>query len=684
MTKKEIKNRIQKLRDEINYHRYLYHVLDKQEISDAANDSLKKELENLEKKYPEFITKDSPTQRVGGKPLDKFVKVRHSQRMLSLNDAFSKEEILEWLSRLERYLHTKINPEIFAEIKVDGFAVSLVYEDGVLVRGATRGDGLVGEDVTSNLKTIEAIPLRLDKNKPIEKFNGGSGDVVKNTFNKTRKGKLEVRGEVYIKKKDFLEINKEQEKLDKPAFANPRNTAAGSIRQLDPKLAASRSLSFLAFGISSDIGLKTHAEVHALLRSLGFPVAKINRYCANTKELSNYYNFVDKQRSKLDFNIDGIVLNINDNKIFTKLGVVGKAPRGAIAWKFPAEQATTKVLDIKVQVGRTGTLTPVAILEPVQVAGSIVSRATLHNQDEVNRLDIRIGDTVIIEKAGDIIPDIIKVLERMRSGNEKKFNMPITCPVCKADVKRKSGEVNHFCQNQNCPARHREGLYHFVSKKAFNIDGLGPRILDQLLDVGLINNAADLFALKKEDLLELEGFKEKAAQNLVSSINFSKNINMSNFIYALGIRHVGEETAAILSDNFSSWREITKKDLDFFMDMSDVGEIVAKSIFNFFKNKKNISFLEKLEKNGVKVISQKKKVDQKLNKKIFVLTGSLDSMSRDDAKNKIRSLGGKVSSSVSKNTNFVVAGDEAGSKLEKAEKLGIKIINEERFLEMLS
>ncbi len=615
MTKQEAKQRIQKLKKEIDHHRYLYHVLDKSEISDSAHDSLKNELQKLEQQYPELVTKDSPTQRISGKALPAFKKVQHEVRMLSLNDAFSFDEVKDWIEKMERHLRHDIKSEFFAEIKADGLAVSLIYEDGVFVRGVTRGDGAVGEDVTENLKTINAIPLKLE-NHAFKSIQGGSHTIVNDAVNHAQKSRVEVRGEVYMKKKDFDVLNKFQKKKAEKIFANPRNVAAGSIRQLDSKVAASRKLSFLAWDIITDLGQKTHAETHAIAKSLGFPTALVNEYCDSVKKLESYYHKIDKKRDKLDFNIDGIVLIVNDIKAYKKLGAVGKAPRGAVAWKFSAEQATTQVKDIIIQVGRTGALTPVAVLEPVQVAGSTVSRATLHNEDEIERLDIRIGDTVIIQKAGDIIPDVVEVLKRMRTGREKRFIMPKKCPVCGHEVRRKSGEAAHFCTNKDCAARHREGLYHFVSKKAFNIDGLGPKILDQLLDVGLIKDAADIFILKQDQLQELERFDVKSAENAITSIDNSRNIPLGKFIYSLGIRHVGEETAQALAIYFGSLDAVKNVSKEELSNVPDVGEVVALSVADYFKDKHNQDLVDRIIKNGVK-IQNVKLISKKLTGKIF-------------------------------------------------------------------
>ena len=465
--------------------------------------------------------------------------------------------------------------------------------------------------------------------------------------------------------------------------ASPRNLAAGSIRQLDPKIAASRPLSFLAWDIITDLGHQTHAESHAIARALGFKTAEVNEFCKGIGALKRFYEHIDKKRAQLDFNIDGTVIIVNDIKTYQKLGIVGKAPRGSIAWKFAAEQATTIVKDIIVQVGRTGAITPVAVFEPTHVAGTTVSRATLHNEDEINRLDVRVLDTVIIQKAGDIIPDVVEVLKRLRPESAKKFHMPKHCPVCSSAVRRKEGESAHYCANRQCPAQHREALYHFVSKKAFNIDGLGPKILDQLLDVGLIKDGSDIFALKKEDIHELERFDVKSAENLIHAIAASCQISLGRFIYALGIRHVGEETAQSLALHFGSIDAFRRASLDDLSAVNDIGVVVAKSIIEYFADIAHGDFIERLIKNGVRVKTEKL-VSRTLEEKTFVLTGTLDSLTRDEAKQKIRLLGGAVSSSVSKNTDYVVAGGNAGSKLEKARKLGVKVISEEEFLKIIS
>ncbi|MBU1037035.1 NAD-dependent DNA ligase LigA [Patescibacteria group bacterium] len=669
-SKKEIKQRLEKLRKEIEHHRYLYHVLDKQEISDAALDSLKHELYQLEQENPEFITADSPTQRVGGKPLDKFKKVKHSIPIISLEDIFSLAEFKEWEERNQK-LVADVKFNYYCELKLDGLSVVLTYENGIFVQGATRGDGLIGEEVTQNLKTIESIPLSLNL------------EALSKKFKKRLAGIFEVRGEVVMTKKIFEEINKKQQQQNLPLFANPRNVAAGSIRQLDPKITASRKLGCFAFEIITDIGQKTHEEVHLILKELGFKTSLHGHYCSNSSEVARYLAKWQRERSDLDYQTDGVVIVVNDIALEKKLGRIGKAERWMAAYKFPAEQATTTVQDITVQVGRIGTLTPVAILKPVKVAGSTVSRATLHNLDEIRRLDVRIGDTVIIQKAGDIIPDIVKVLVKLRTGKEKKFKMPLHCPGCGSKVIKLPGEVNHYCSNKNCFSQEKERIIHFVSKAGFGIEGLGPKIVEQLLNQGLISDAADLFKLKEGDLKPLERFAEKSASNLILAIQSAKKINLSKFINALGIRHVGEETAISLSEHFKTLENLKATEFEELETVKDIGTVVAKSIYNFFNTKEHQEFLTKFKKVGIEVISFSQRSSAKLQDKIFVLTGSLASLTRQQAKEKIRKLGGDISESVSQKTDYVVVGKESGSKFDQAEKLGVKTISEREFLRLL-
>jgi len=657
MNKQEAKNRIDKLIKEISHHRYLYHVLDKQEISDSALDSLKKELFDLEKEYPKLLRKDSPTQRVSGKALDKFKKVKHSTKILSLADAFNYNDLKNWEERNEKILKEKVK-DYYTELKLDGLTVVLTYINGVLAKGATRGDGKVGEDVTNNLKTMPSIPLSLKgKNLPRE---------------------IEVRGEVVMNKKVFNEINRQRKKKGLSVFANPRNIAAGSIRQLNPNIARDRRLDCIVFELITDLGQKDHEESHEILKDLGFKTSPYNEKCKNICEVDKYLKKWVEKRKSLPYETDGSVIVVNNIKQEKILGHIGKAERWMIAFKFPAEQVTTKVLDIEVQVGRTGALTPVAVLKPVSVAGSIVSRATLHNIDEIKRLDVRIGDTVIIQKAGDIIPDIVKVLVNLRTKKEKKYRFPKVCPACHSKVKRKDNEVAYYCSNSKCYAKNIESLIHFVSKKGYNIEGLGNSIIKLLSDKGLIITFADIFRLKKGDLLSLEGFAEKKVNNTLSSIQECKEVILSRFIYSLGIRHVGEETAISLAKHFkhfNSFKNSKKEELE---DLQDIGPEVAKSIVKYFEDKYNIKVVEDLFELGIK-IKEEDYSSNILEGKTFVFTGSL-SVSRDKAKSIIRKAGGKVVSSVSKGLDYLVIGKKPGSKLKKAEDLNIKIITEKELL----
>jgi DNA ligase (NAD+) len=675
MDKKQAKERIEKLKKEIQKHEYAYHVLDNPEISDASFDMLKKELEGLEFKFPSLITSDSPTQRINGKPLSKFQKFHHETPMLSFDNVFNKQEILDWQNRNNKIVKNYDKNGYYCELKIDGLAVELIYENGFLKIGATRGDGKTGEDVTQNLRTIISIPLKLSGNVP---------------------NKLIVRGEVYLKTKEFERINKELEKSKEKIYANPRNLAAGSARQLDAKIIAKRKLDFFAYALITDTEQKSHEQEHEILKKIGFKTVKHNKFCKDLEGVEKMKEYWEKNRGKLDYEIDGLVATTNENTIFKKLGIIGKAPRGAIAYKFSAKEGTTIIEDVIWQVGRTGVLTPVAILKPVQIGGTTITRATLHNFDEIKRLEIKIGDTVIVGRAGDVIPDIVKPLKDLRSGREKEIKVPKICPVCGSNVIKIGGEVAYKCADKNCGAILRERIYHFVSKKAFNIVGVGPKIIDKLLDAGLITDAADLFKLKKEDIVPLDGlprtepkvlvpgFAEKSAENIIKSIQSKKEIKLEKFLFGLGILQVGEETAVDLSKRFGSVDKIkdaTKEELE---KINDVGPKVANSIYGWFREKRNLDFLQKLKKAGIVITNQKSKIkNQKLTGKTFVLTGEMESMTRDEAKEKIRELGGEVSGSVSKNTNFVVAGSDPGSKFDKAQKLGVKIINEKEFLKLI-
>ncbi len=667
MSKIEDKKRIHALREEISRLRNEYHVENKPDVTDEVYDSLTRELKSLLKKYPEFNDPNSPENRVAGKALDKFVKVKHLSRMLSLNDVFSEEELYEWETRIKKLLPPNTSFSYFCEIKFDGLAASLIYEDGKFVRGATRGDGFVGEDITENLKTINSIPLVLSKQYP--------------PF-------LEVRGEALLSKETLIKLNKKNEREGKALFANTRNAAAGSLRQLDPRFARERNLDFFAYDIKSDTKLENHSEEHDLLRKLGFKVEKLEAKCKNLEEVIKFINKFEKLRSDFPYGTDGIVISVDSIKLQEILGVVGKAPRYMAAFKYPAEKATTILRDIKVNVGRTGALTPLAMFEPTLVSGSTVSKATLHNMDQIERLDLRIGDTVVIEKAGDVIPKVVEVLLRMRTGKEKKFKMPSTCPACGGKVENKKlpaqSSVAYYCINPKCPAKNERYLEHFVS--VFEIYELGPKILRRFKDEGLITDAADIFTLSKEDISLLERFGEKSAENIVKEIESKKHISLARFLWALGILHIGEETARDLAFNFKTLDaliESINNNHDEVDSIENIGPAVLKSLHDFFTDKNNLNFIKKLEKNGViveKMKDREKGIFSGLN---FVITGTLESMSREIAKEKILALGGKVSGSISSNTSYLVAGALPGFKIKNAQKLGVKILNEEEFLKML-
>lgn len=678
--KSEAKSRIEKLKKEINHHRYLYHVLDRQEISDAALDSLKKELFDLEQQFPEFGTTDSPTQRIGGAPLKDFKKVRHGTPMTSFNDAFSVEDMSAWQERLSNYLGRDISGEdYYCELKIDGLAVELIYTNGIFTAGATRGDGKIGEDVTQNLKTIEAIPLSLKINNSKLKIPS----------------RLTVRGEVFLSKKEFSRINNELEEKNQKIYANPRNLAAGTIRQLDPKIAAGRKLDSFQYSVVTDMGQKKHNGEHDILNNLGFKINTHNKICKGLKEVIEFRNYWEKHRGALPYEVDGIVVILNDNKTYDTAGVVGKAPRAAIAYKFDPIEATTTVIGIKIQVGRTGVLTPVAEMNPVNVGGVTIAHATLHNLDEIRRLGLKIGDTVIVSRAGDVIPQITSVLEKLRTGKEKEFHMPENCPVDNAKVVQDKGGVAYRCSNKLCGARNREGLYHFVSRAAFNIEGLGPKIIDRFLDEGLITDAADIFTLKEGDIAVLERFGEKSAKNIIEEIGSKKKITLQRFLYSLGIIHVGEETALVLSKYILNLKKNILKPSDILdiskkftildlQEISDVGPKVAESILNWFHETRNISLLQRLSDADIEIVNAILSVsNNKLAGLSFVVTGSLESMSRNEAKEKIRLLGGNVNESVSYQTSYVVIGKEPGSKADKADKLGVKILTEKEFIKLL-
>ncbi len=681
MNKEEAKERIEKLRKLIEYHRTLYHVFDAPEIDDAAFDTLKNELEELERKFPDLITPDSPTQVVGGKPLDKFAKVKHIKPMLSFYDAFGEKEMEEWLERLENYLGKPLEkvadpnfPLFYCELKIDGLAIELVYENGILVQGSTRGDGLIGEDVTQNLRTVRAIPQKLEQlgKYPIPKH-------------------LVVRGEVFISKKELAAINRQQEKMGLKPYANARNLAAGSVRQLDPKVTASRKLDSFQYAIVTDVGQKTHEEEHKILASWGFKINPHNRPARNLEEVFRFHHLWEKKRESLEYEIDGIVAIVNDNKVFERAGVVGKGPRAAIAFKFSPRQATTIVEDVRVQVGRTGILTPVAILKPVEVGGVVVNRSTLHNFEEIKRLDLKIGDTVIITRSGDVIPKILQVIKELRTGREKEIKVPVACPVDGAPLKKEGLLIR--CSNPRCGAKNKEAIIHFVSREAFDIKGLGEKIINRFLDEGLINDAADIFFLKKEDIAFLERFGEKSAFNIINEIQASKKITLDRFLYALGILHVGQETAKTLAKKFQSRvstlgiKEVAnffeKISLEELKEISDIGEKVASSIKEWFSNKRNQKFLEKLNQAGIKLLPLQEKTSGVLAGLNICLTGTLQSMSRQQAKELIENNGGHFHSTLTSSVKIVIVGQNPGSKYKKALERKLEIWDEKKFLEKI-
>ena len=704
---KDAKERIAKLRDEINHHRYQYHVLDRQEISDAALDVLKHELVELEEQFPELLTEDSPSQRIGGKPLAKFRKVKHRARMTSLTDAFSPDELRAWETRIRKILPREPF-RYFAEAKGDGFAVSLIYRNGIFAVGATRGDGMVGEDVTENIKTIEAVPLALAT--PDAMRREASLHKLLDAFPRVRRAierlprELEVRGEVYMTKKAFALVNREQEKRGLPLFANPRNVAAGSVRQLDPAVTRTRRLSFFAWDLVTNLGQETHEEEHAIMKILGFPTVPLAERCDSLEEVIAFYGAVGKKRESLPFLIDGVVVQVNDGRPFEMLGIIGKAPRGAVAFKFPAKEATTVIEGITVQIGRTGILTPVAVLRPVPIGGVLVSRATLHNQDEIDRLGVKIGDTVVVERAGDVIPAVTDVLLRLRPKNARTFHMPAKCPICGSPVKRreqprrrgigaptKASEragngtsVGYYCSNRECAAVQRRSIYHFVSKHALDIEGLGPKNIDAFLEHGLIRDAADLFALRRENIAQLERFGETSAANLVGAITAKKIIPLARFLYALGIPQVGEETAMDLARYFGSLEKVRDASLEELAQVRDIGSVVAHSIRAWFGTERNQRVLTRLANAGVHITAERaSRRAEALSGKTFVLTGGLGTMTRDEAKAHIRERGGNVSESVSRRTDYVVVGSDPGSKAEHAQRLGVTTLSEQEFTHLI-
>lgn len=689
MDKNQAKIRIEKLREKIKELNYKYFVLDESELDESVRDSLKKELISLESEFPELITPDSPTQRVGSVLPGRFPEVPHKSPKMSLLDVFTPEEILAWSERIQKL--TKNPIEFVCELKIDGLNITIQYEKGLFVRALTRGNGKVGEDVTHSVKTIESIPLRL--NEEID---------------------LEVSGEVYLPKKSFEALNRSQIAKNLPQFANPRNAAAGSIRQLDPAIAASRNLDMFFYHIDRnrpDSSIKTQEEVLLKLKQMGLRVCSHYSRFSGIDGVLKFCEKWAKQREGLPYEIDGVVIKVNDLGQQQNMGFTAKAPRYAVAYKFPATRVSSRILDIILQVGRTGAITPVAVMTPTLVAGSTVSRATLHNEDEIRKKDIRIGDTVVIQKAGDVIPEVVEVLRDLRTGQEKVFNFPQNCPVCDSEIVRNQGESAYYCSNKSCFAREKEGIIHFVSKKAFDIDGLGEKVVNQLLEAGLIQDAADIFHLKPGDILGLELFKEKRTGNLFASIEKSKTVSLEHFLFALGIRYLGEQSSYDLSKEIQLyWTSSSQKNvlpigktpppntmtplelsgimktftLDDLKNIDGIGDKIGETLYEWFNDEKNQQYLGKLYEAGIILRIKSSNSSAKLSGKSFVITGTLKEFTRDQAKDLIKQNGGEVHSAITKDTGFLVVGESAGSKLKKAQELGIKTITEAELKEMLS
>lgn len=671
MNQAQAKQRADKLRQQIDDLRYRYHVLNEPGVTDEVYQSLTRELSALEQRYPSLADAGSPTQRVAGKPLDKFSKVQHRVRMLSLSDAFSEDELSAWFMRVKKLLPPRASFTLFAELKFDGLAVSLTYERGTFVRGATRGDGLIGEDITQNLKTVQSIPLKLRAPCP---------DL------------LEVRGEALMGKQTLKELNGRNAREGKPLFANTRNAAAGSLRQLDPKLTAGRKLDFCAYDIAELSGwpeeLRLHSEKHGLLRRLGFKVDSHERRCEDLSELTAFIAEVAKVRDGLPFGTDGVVVSVDELDLQQRLGVVGKAPRYSVAFKYPAEKATTVVEDIVLQVGRTGQLTPVAHLRPVAVAGSTVSRATLHNMDQIERLDVRIGDTVVLQKAGDVIPEIVEVLPKLRTGRERKFKMPKVyridgkgVPIVRREAQGGQSAA-YYLKDTGSSEVLRRRITHFVN--VFEIYTIGPKIVDRFLSSGLIEDAADIFTLSADDISGLERFGERSAANIVASIETHRTVPLARFVNALGILHVGEQTAQDIAEHFGTLDSLERASLEDISRVPNVGPVVAQSVYSYLREPAHQRFIKKLLKNGVRIQTQAPRRPGKLSGKTFVVTGTLHTLSREEAKAKIRALGGKVTDSVSKQTSYLVVGDDPGLKFGKAQRLKVPVLTEAEFERMVN
>ncbi len=663
-----LSDRAQWLRRELHRHSHRYHVLDDPEISDAEYDRLFRELVELEDQYPQLQTPDSPTLRVGAPPLEKFESAAHTLPMLSLENAFAAEEVQAFHGRVQRQLEGVEDIRYTAEPKMDGLAVELVYQDGSLVRALTRGDGFTGEVITRNIRTIPAVPLTLR--------TAGAGPPP---------ALLEVRGEVFINREDFGNLNEERLAKGETPFANPRNAAAGSLRQLDSRITATRPLDMFVYGAGrlSDLLCRSHVEMLSAFRSLGFKVNPLVRGPIRLEEALSFYEELTQKRHDLPYEIDGLVIKVDDLESQAALGATSRTPRWAVAYKFPATQETTRVLRIEVQVGRTGALTPVAHLEPVPIGGVTVRRATLHNEDEVRRKDVRIGDTVLVQRAGDVIPEVVKVVSSKRRGAEIPFTMPKRCPQCGSAAVRLEGEAATRCLNTACPAQLKGSIAHFASKGAFDIDGLGTRHIDQMVEKGLLTSAADLFFLDHGTVEGLERMGPKSAENLLAVISARKTISLNRFVYALGVRHVGEHAARLLAEHFPTLQALMKASEAEIAEIGGIGPVMASSIHRFFRQPENREVVQRLLDAGVRIQASQRVGDDRLSGRTFVMTGALQTLSRSEAKNRIEAAGGRVTGSVSAQTDFLVAGASPGSKLNKARDLGVEVIDEDRLLEML-